>query len=425
MPILNELITADIQEEQYYKEYLEKMAKHQRYLAGEEGSDPDSHVPKPAKATEKSKPSTHKADLWLPVTKPALSQQPKPKPTPAKAVEESLKSVYDAPQGSLPPVIVSPLAPNSNKGSTGFVLDHEATSKGKIVFGFVGFQMTTSVINNSVFKGFFEKQKLNGPNFIDWYRQLRIGLSVEDKLNYLEHPIHAALVPHHTGQQVAPEALAAQAAWVKGSKEIVGLMLMIMDSKIQRNLENLGAYEMLQELKTLFAQQAEKRNNKLAYAPKPNIPPPPKREDPAKDSICHQCGETSHWKRKCPHYLAELLKSKKLSQGASGSSIFTIELYIFPNKSWVYDTGCGTHICNTTQGLMGSRKLKPDALSLYVGNGQRVVVEAIGSYHVSLPSGLVIVLNNCHYAPSITRGIILVSRLYDDGYVNRFVDNSI
>ncbi|GKA72277.1 retrotransposon protein, putative, ty1-copia subclass [Tanacetum coccineum] len=110
---------------------------------------------------------------------------------------------------------------------------------------------------------------------------------------------------------------------------------------------------------------------------------------------------------------------------ASGSGIFIIELYTFPNRSWVYDTGCGTHICNTTQGLRGSRKLKPGALSLYVGNGQRAEVEAIGSYHLSLPSGLVIVLNICHYAPSITRGIVLVSRLYDDGYINRIVDNSI
>nr|GEW97868.1 retrovirus-related Pol polyprotein from transposon TNT 1-94 [Tanacetum cinerariifolium] len=37
MPIPTELITADIQEEQCYKEYLEKVAKNQRYLAGEEG----------------------------------------------------------------------------------------------------------------------------------------------------------------------------------------------------------------------------------------------------------------------------------------------------------------------------------------------------------------------------------------------------
>ncbi|GJX76779.1 hypothetical protein Tco_0323590 [Tanacetum coccineum] len=33
----------------YYDAYLEKVAKHQRYLAGEEVSDPDSPAPKPAK----------------------------------------------------------------------------------------------------------------------------------------------------------------------------------------------------------------------------------------------------------------------------------------------------------------------------------------------------------------------------------------
>ncbi|GKG31036.1 hypothetical protein Tco_0423524, partial [Tanacetum coccineum] len=78
-----------------------------------------------------------------------------------------------------------------------------------------------------------------------------------NKLNYLEHPIPATPVAAQPGQQVAPEALTAHVAWVKGSKEIVGLMLLAMKPDIQRNLENLGAYEMLQELKTLFAQQAE------------------------------------------------------------------------------------------------------------------------------------------------------------------------
>ncbi|GKE25112.1 hypothetical protein Tco_1436624 [Tanacetum coccineum] len=323
--------------------------------------------------------------------------------------------------------------------------------------------MTTSVVTNSVFRGFFEKQKLTGPNFIDWYRQLRIVLLVEDKLDYLEQPIPPAPVPTQAGQQVAPEALAAHNAWVKGSKEIVGLMLMTMEPDIQQNLENLSAYDMLQELKTLFAQQAkqellqtvrnfhfckqeegqsvssyvlkmksyihnlerlghpvslnlgeslilislrkefdrfvqnynmhsmgksvnefhamlkihkqtltkkdptlhairagkvQKKNNKqnlqvvargpnqgkgkskLAYAPKSKIPPPPKR------------------------------KIQLRTQSIINAVI------------QVYDTGCGTHICNTTHGLRGSKKLKPGALSLYVGNGQRVVVKAIGTYHL-------------------------------------------
>ncbi|GJR76534.1 hypothetical protein Tco_0088899 [Tanacetum coccineum] len=59
------------------------------------------------------------------------------------------------------------------------------------------------------------------------------------------------------GQQVAPEIIAAHTAWNKGSKEIDELMLMTMEPEIQRNLENLHANDMLKELKTLFAQQAE------------------------------------------------------------------------------------------------------------------------------------------------------------------------
>ncbi|GJW84598.1 zinc finger, CCHC-type containing protein [Tanacetum coccineum] len=315
--------------------------------------------------------------------------------------------------------------------------------------------MTTSVGNNLVFRSFFEKQKLTGPNFIDWYRQLRLPI---------------------------PPSARTLNEWVKNQKEIAVMMLLTMDLEIQRNLAHLGANDMLTELKALYSKQAEQEllqtmrefhmckqeegqsnynmhsmgktvnelhamlklheetlpkkvaapalhairagkgkkayaNAEPSYAPKPKNPPPPKKDNPAKDAICHHCGEVGHWRRNCPTYLTELLKKKQLSQGASTSGIFTIELNSFPRTSWVYDTGCGTHICNTTQGLRGSKKLNPGALSLYMGNGQRAAVEAIGNYHLCLPSGLVIVLNNCHYAPSITRGIFQFS-FDDDGFIN-------
>nr|GEV72391.1 zinc finger, CCHC-type [Tanacetum cinerariifolium] len=163
----------------------------------------------------------------------------------------------------------------------------------------------------------------------------RIVLSIEDKLNYLEQPIPSASVAPE-GQQVALEICAAHTAWIKGSKEIAGLMLMTMELEIQRNVENLHAHEMLLELKiclpnklsrsffrlreiftlasrkkgSLLAQSEQaqkpqpqmaargqnhgKGKNKLTYAPMPKISPLPKREDPAKDSICHKCGETEH-----------------------------------------------------------------------------------------------------------------------------------
>nr|GFC59901.1 hypothetical protein [Tanacetum cinerariifolium] len=154
MPISNELITVDIRGKQYYKECLEKVAKHQRYLAGEEGSYPDSPAPKPAKATKKSKPSAPKAPKPAPAKtqekkcklvmetsnelSPTKSSKPgkvtkRRKPTSSlslvdefvdedipekeprfddeeadmqRAVEESLKSVHDVHRGPLPPVVI-------------------------------------------------------------------------------------------------------------------------------------------------------------------------------------------------------------------------------------------------------------------------------------------------------------------------------
>ncbi|GJS12646.1 retrotransposon protein, putative, ty1-copia subclass [Tanacetum coccineum] len=327
-----------------------------------------------------------------------------------------------------------------------------ADSRGEL--GFYMFTMTTSVGNNSVFRSFFEKQKLTGPNFIDWYRQLRLVLSTEDKEYYLEHPIPAAPVAQ-PGEQIPPQDLAAHAAWVKGQREVAVLMLLTMDLDIQRNLAHLGAYDMLQELKAMFSKQAEQEllqtvrefhtckqeegqsvsshvlkmkgyidnlerlgqpvGQNLAVSlilvslnkdftsfvqnfnmhgmgktvnelhamlklheeslPKKDANPAlhairagrvqknqknkflktkkkknrtklveevrlstPKKDNPAKDAICHQCGEVGHWRRNCPVYLTELMKKKKLPQGASASG----------------------------------------ALSLYVGDGHRAAVEAIG-----------------------------------------------
>nr|GEW47081.1 hypothetical protein [Tanacetum cinerariifolium] len=204
---------------------------------------------------------------------------------------------------------------------------------------------------------------------------------------------------------------------------------MTMRPEIQRNLEPLHAHEMLRELKTLFAQQAEQE---LLQTTRDFHSCKHEEGQSVSSYVLKMKGYIENLER-LGHpvtlglcYLAELLKKKmKAASGAGGSGIFVIKLNTILNRSWIYDTGCGTHICNTTQGLRASRKLKPRALRLYVGNGQREAVKAIDAFYLCILSGLEIVLNNCHYAPSITRGVISVSRLYEDGFVNRFVDNTI
>nr|GEX97073.1 hypothetical protein [Tanacetum cinerariifolium] len=75
------------------------------------------------------------------------------------------------------------------------------------------------------------------------------------------------------------------------------------------------------------------------------------------------------------------------------------------------------------KGLRASRKLKLGDLSLYVGNGQREAVEAIGVFYLCLPSGLEIVLNNWHYASSITRGDILRGGIFEIDLSNSYAND--
>ncbi|GJY60844.1 putative retrotransposon protein [Tanacetum coccineum] len=297
-------------------------------------------------------------------------------------------------------------------------------------------------INNSTLRQILQSEKLTGPNFTKWHHNLRIALRFENKLVHLEQP----LIPIHllVASQAARDAyeilLDAQnevACLMLGIKafhackqedgQSVSPYLLKMKGYLD-TLERLG-YLMSKELgkdkkKRKGGKGKDKGKTKLAYAPKPKIPPPPKRENLIKDSVCHHYKEVGHWRRNFPSYHAELKKRKNAS-GASTSGIFAIELYAFPNKSWVYDTGCGTHICNTSQGLRESKKLKHGGLSLYMGNGMRAAVEAIRSFDLVLPSGLIIVLDKCYYAPTITRGVVLISCLVDDSYIHAFTNYGI
>ncbi|GJY59733.1 retrotransposon protein, putative, ty1-copia subclass [Tanacetum coccineum] len=175
----------------------------------------------------------------------------------------------------------------------------------------------------------------------------RIVLLVKDKLDYLEQPIPPAPIPTQAGQQVAPEALAAHTAWelktlfaqqaehgllrtvrdFHSSKQEESLILISLCKKFDSFVQNFNMYNMRKTVNELHAmlklheQTLTKKDPALHAIWADKIPPPPKRENPAKDLICHQCGDTGHWKRNCPQYLAELLKTKKLSQGASGSGL--------------------------------------------------------------------------------------------------------
>nr|GEX48499.1 zinc finger, CCHC-type [Tanacetum cinerariifolium] len=61
----------------------------------------------------------------------------------------------------------------------------------------------------------------------------------------------------------------------------------IQAGKVQKG----NKHKKLQSQTAARGQNHGKGKNKQAYAPKPKIPPPPKRENLAKESICRECGE--------------------------------------------------------------------------------------------------------------------------------------
>ncbi|GKA25074.1 retrotransposon protein, putative, ty1-copia subclass [Tanacetum coccineum] len=199
--------------------------------------------------------------------------------------------------------------------------------------------------------------------------------------------------------------------------EVACLMLGSMTPKLHGKLENSSPYEMLQELKSMFDKQAgvERILELLGYVPPQNLSLrkglPKKAATPQvmeiqggriqkanKKSLNAKGKGKGKGKGKDKSYILSLkalnLYAKEHRQKVdclpktTQRGIFTIELFSFPNKSWVYDTVCGTHICNTKQGLRGERKLKQGGLYLCVGNGNRAQVEAIGSDALVLPNGL-------------------------------------
>ena len=109
--------------------------------------------------------------------------------------------------------------------------------------------------NNTLsLRSLLEKEKLNGTNFLDWFRNLRIVLKQERKEYVIEEPI-----------PIEPAANAPRADKDKYKKHMddmidVGcLMLATMSPELQKQHEDLLAYEMLQNLREIYEGKRVKR----------------------------------------------------------------------------------------------------------------------------------------------------------------------
>ena len=100
------------------------------------------------------------------------------------------------------------------------------------------------------------------------------------------------------------------------------------------------------------------------------------------------------------------MKKNKGSQ-TSTLGIFVIEVNLSTSTSWILDTGCGSHICLNVQDLKRSRALVKGEVDLRVGNGARVAALTVDFYDLTLPTRLIINLENIYFVPIISRNIFL------------------
>jgi hypothetical protein len=78
------------------------------------------------------------------------------------------------------------------------------------------------------------------------------------------------------------------------------------------------------------------------------------------------------------------------------------------------------HIANSLQGFRTRRTLRKGERSIRVANGVKAEVEAIGELPLELNNEFILCLHNVLYVPSLSKNLISVSCLDDDGYDYQF-----
>ena len=102
----------------------------------------------------------------------------------------------------------------------------------------------TSIIS---LRSMLEANKLIGPNFLDWYHNVRIVLKKEIRLYFHYNPI-----PVVTDKVVNEEVRNTCQHRIDDDEQATYVMLAIMTLELQRYNENIDVYTMIINLKKLF-----------------------------------------------------------------------------------------------------------------------------------------------------------------------------
>jgi hypothetical protein len=108
-------------------------------------------------------------------------------------------------------------------------------------------------------------------------------------------------------------------------------------------------------------------------------------------------------------------------QGEDHVTFVDESLFLSYSKStWWIDSGATIHVANSLQGFHMRRTLRRGERSIIVVNGVEAEVETIGELSLELNNGFILHLHNVLYVPSLSRNLVSISCLDDDGFDCQF-----
>ena len=134
---------------------------------------------------------------------------------------------------------------------------------------------------------------------------------------------------------------------------------------------------------------------------------------------CFFCGAVRHKKKQCTNYHVWRAKKGTLLNLVCSE----VNLTSVPKHTWWIYSGATTHINVSIQGYLSCRKPNDGEGYIFVGDGKKVEVKAIGTFRLFLKSGTYLDLNETYVVPSFRRNLVSISILDKFGYTCSFGNN--
>ena len=173
----------------------------------------------------------------------------------------------------------------------------------------------------------------------------------------------------------------------KSLSELHG-MLKTAEESIKKSTNHVMAVQKENKTRKRWTPPKGKRKGKEKVSNDPRGSKTKAKSSPSPNDECFHCKGKGHWSRNCKKYLEDLKKKKGSETSASGMNVINIieiNIAMSSSESWVFDTRSMIHTCKSLQGLQRTRRFARGELDVRVGNGAKVAVMAVGTYHFRYP----------------------------------------